>query len=331
MKVVLLHGADAAEPPEDPVLAQIESTLRELGHETERVGVAGEVEPVIAALREHDPALVFNLAESFDGKSALESNVAALLNLIGLRYTGSSPAGLLMAGDKSLTKMVLGFQKILTPQFASVFRGALGHVGDLKFPLIVKPPQEDASLGITSKSVVRDIKELFGTMDSLQREFQSPVLVEEFVEGREFYVGVLGNVNPQALPVIELDFSAFPADRPRVASYEAKWGEGGTGGVGETGAEFAGTTSVFPTDLTPELAARMQAVAVLAFNALRLRDYGRVDLRVTPDEQIFVIEVNPNCYLEQSGEFARSAAEAGIAHAQLVERIVELALARYSR
>jgi D-alanine-D-alanine ligase len=331
MKVVLLHGADAAEPPEDPVLGQIESALRELGHETSRVPVAGEVEPVIAALRADDPALVFNLAESFDGKSALESNVAALLNLIGLRYTGSSPAGLLMAGDKSLTKTVLGFQKILTPQFACVFRGALGHVGDLTFPLIVKPPQEDASLGITSKSVVRDIKELFGTMDSLQREFQSPVLVEEFVEGREFYVGVLGNVNPQALPVVELDFSAFPPDRPRVASYEAKWGEGGTGGTSETGAEFTGTKSVFPTDLTPELTARMQSVAVSAFDALRLRDYGRVDLRVTPDEQIFVIEVNPNCYLEQSGEFARSAAEAGIEHRQLVERIIELALARYSR
>ena len=126
MKVVLLHGADAAEPPEDPVLDQIESTLRVLGHESARVGVAADVEAVIAALRAADPAIVFNLAESFDGKSALESNVAALLNLIGLRYTGSSPAGLLMAGDKSLTKMVLGFQKIRTPEFASIFRGALG-------------------------------------------------------------------------------------------------------------------------------------------------------------------------------------------------------------
>jgi D-alanine-D-alanine ligase len=331
MKVVVLHGADAGEAPEDPVLGQIESTLRGLGHETSRVPVAGEVEPVIAALRAEDPGLVFNLAESFDGKSALESNVAALLNLIGLRYTGSSPAGLMMAGDKSLTKMVLGFQKILTPQFATVFRGALGHVGDLTFPLIVKPPQEDASLGITSNSVVRDIKELFGTMDSLQREFQSPVLVEEFVDGREFYVGVLGNVNPQALPVIELDFSGFPADRPKVASYEAKWGEGGTGGTGETGAEFAGTKSIFPTDLSPELVKRMQEVSVLAFNALRLRDYGRVDLRVTPDEKIYVIEVNPNCYLEQSGEFARAAAESGIDHPALVARVVELATARYSR
>jgi len=331
VKVVLLHGADASEPPEDPVLGQIEDTLRGLGHETTRVPVAGDVQAVFQALVAAAPAIVFNLAESFDGKSALESNVAALLNLIGLRYTGSSPAGLLMAGDKSLTKQVLSFQKILTPQFASVFRGALDHVGDLTFPLIVKPPQEDASLGITSKSVVRDIKELFGTMDSLQREFQSPILIEEFVDGREYYVGVLGNVNPQALPVIELDFSAFPADRPKVASYEAKWGDGGTGGDGETGAEFAGTKSIFPTDLDPALGKRMQEVAVSAFNALRLRDYGRVDLRVTPDERIYVLEVNPNCYLEQTGEFARAAAASGLAHGQLVARILELAQARYSR
>jgi D-alanine-D-alanine ligase len=331
MKVVLLHGVDAAGPREDPVLGQIEETLRALAHEPVRVSVAAEVEPVIAALRAADPAIVFNLAESFDGKSALESNVAALLNLIGLRYTGSSPAGLLMAGDKSLTKMVLGFQKIRTPEFATIFRGALGHAGELKFPLIVKPPQEDASLGITSKSVVRDVRELLGTMDALQRQFQSPVLVEEFVDGREFYVGVLGNVNPQGLPVIELDFSAFPADRPKVASYEAKWGEGGTGGTAETGAEFAGTKSVFPTDLPPELAARMQVAAVNAFNALRLRDYARVDLRVTSAEEIYVIEVNPNCYLERGGEFARAAAEAGIAHDALVARILELAQGRYSR
>jgi D-alanine-D-alanine ligase len=313
------------------VLGQIEGALRALGHEVSRIAVAGDVTPVIEALRAADPALVFNLAESFDGKSALESNVAALLNLLGLRYTGSSPAGLLMAGDKSLTKKVLKFHEILTPQFATVFRGALDHVGDLKFPLIVKPPQEDASLGITSKSVVRDVKELFGTMDTLQREFQSPVLVEEFVEGREFYVGVLGNVSPQPLPVIELDFSAFPTGRPHVASWEAKWGEGGTGESAETGAEFAGTKSIFPTDVPEALSDRMKAVAVEAFNALRLRDYGRVDLRVTPAEEIYVIEVNPNCYLERSGEFARAAAETGLEHDALVARIVELAQARYSR
>jgi D-alanine-D-alanine ligase len=331
MNVTLLHGAEAGEAPEDPVLGQIEQALAALGHQVSRTAVAGDVMPVIAALQAADPGLVFNLAESFGGKSALESNVAALLNLLGSRYTGSSPAGLLMAGDKSLTKKVLRFHEILTPQFATVFRGALDHVGDLRFPLIVKPPQEDASLGITSKSVVRDVKELFGTMDSLQREFQAPVLVEEFVEGREFYVGVLGNESPVALPVIELDFSAFPSDRPKVASWEAKWGEGGTGGDAETGAEFAGTKSIFPTDLTPELTERMQAVAVESFNALRLRDYGRIDLRVTPSGAIYVIEVNPNCYLERTGEFARAAEKHGIDHGALIARIVELALARYAR
>ena len=331
MNVTLLHGAEAGEAPEDPVLGQIEEALRALGHDVTRVSVSGDIVPIIEALRKVDPGLVFNLAESFDGKSALESNVAALLNLLGLRYTGSSPAGLLMAGDKSLTKKVLSFHKILTPQFATVFRGALDHVGDLRFPLIVKPPQEDASLGITSKSVVRDVKELLGTMDSLQREFQSPVLVEEFVDGREFYVGVLGNESPIAFPVIELDFSTFPENRPRVASYEAKWGEGGTGDVTETGAEFAGTKSIFPTDLSPELTERMQKVAVGAFNALRVRDYGRVDLRVTAAEEIYVIEVNPNCYLERTGEFARAAAEGELDHGTQVGRIVELALARYAR
>jgi len=331
MKVTLLHGADAVEPPEDPVLGQIEQALVDLGHEVSRTAVAGEVGPVMTALQADEPGLVFNLAESFGGKSALESNVAALLNLLGCRYTGSSPAGLLMAGDKSLTKKVLRFHEILTPQFATVFRGALDHVGDLRFPLIVKPPQEDASLGITAKSVVRDIRELLGTMDALQREFQSPVLVEEFVDGREFYVGVLGNEAPIALPVIELDFSAFPSDRPKVASWEAKWGEGGTGGDAETGAEFAGTKSIFPSDLAPELSERMQAVAVEAFNALRLRDYGRVDLRVTPSGEIYVIEVNPNCYLEQAAEFARAAKEGGLEYEALVGRILELATGRYSR
>ena len=331
MNVALLHGADAVETPEDPVLSQIESALRALEHDPIRIAVDADIGPVITALHAAKPAIVFNLTESFDGKSALDSNLAALLNLLGLRYTGSSPSGLMLAGDKGLTKKVLSFHKILTPQFATAFRGALDHVGDLKFPLIVKPPQEDASIGITSKSVVRDIRELLGTMDSLQREFQAQVLVEEFIEGREFYVGLLGNVSPTPLPVVELDFSAFPADTPRVASWEAKWGEGGTGAEGETGAEFTGTKSVFPTDVPEELLERMQKVAVESFNALRLRDYGRVDLRVTPAEEIYVIEVNPNCYLEKTAEFSRAAEQAGIGHDALIGRIIELAQARYSR
>jgi D-alanine-D-alanine ligase len=327
MKVVILHTKDAAEPPEDPVLAQIEEALRRGGHEASRLMVDDDVEPLVAALRRDRPDLVFNLAESFGGKSALESNVAALLNLLGLRYTGSSPAGLIQAGDKTLTKKVLSFHGIKTAQFATVYRGAVDWAGDIDFPLIVKPPQEDASIGVTQKSIVRNVRELLETIGALQLEYQSPALIEQYIEGREFYVGVLGNANARALPVIELDFSKFPAGQPKIASFEAKWGEDGGG----TGAEFEGTESVFPEGLDRELEAAMQKVAVDAFQALRLRDYARIDLRVTDAGEIFVIEVNPNCYLERNGEFARAAQRAGVEFDQLVVEVTELANARYSR
>lgn len=327
MRVALLHTQEALQPPVDPVIGQLEDTLRSLGHEVGRAEVADDLEALVRALREPPPELVINIAESYAGKSALESNVAGLLNLMHLRYTGSSPAGLLLAGDKSLTKKMLGFHDILTPEFATVYRGALDVAGDISFPVIVKPPQEDASIGISSHSVVHELKDLLQRISELQSAYQAPVLMEQYIEGREFYVGVLGNANAKALPLIEMDFSGFPADRPRIASWEAKWGDGAAG----AGAEFAGTRSIFPTDVPEELAARMQRVSLEAFHALRLRDYARIDLRVTPSEEIYVIEVNPNCYLERDSEYARAAAKSGLEYPALIARIVELATARYSR
>ena len=326
MKVVLLHTREAAESPTDPVLGQLSDVLVRLGHELEPVEVDKRVEPLVTALGRARPDLVINIAESFGGKSALESNIAALLNLMGLRYTGSSPSGLMMAGDKILTKKVLAFHGIRTPRFATVYRGALDWAHDLHFPVIVKPPQEDASVGLTSASVVRDLKQLLEQMDALQSEFEQPVLVEEFIEGREFYVGVLGNANARALPVIELDFSGFPENRPKIASWEAKWGDDDGGGE-----EFEGTKSVFPENLPEELLPRLESAAVDAFHALRLRDYGRIDLRVDDAGEVFVIEVNPNCYLERESEFARAAARGGLEYDALIARILELASARYAR
>lgn len=327
MKVALLHTKDAVDGEEDPVLGQIEHALGVAGHESRRVMVDNNVEPLVHDLTADRPDLVINLAESFAGKSALESNIAALLNLLDLRYTGSSPAGLLVAGDKTLSKKVLVFHGIKTPQFATVYRGMVDWAGDVSFPLIVKPPQEDASLGITNKSIVHDVRELLEKIAELQTEYQQPALAEQFVEGREFYVGVLGNVNARALPVIELDFSKFPADRPRIASWAAKWGDEGDA----KGAEFEGTESVFPENLPDELRDRMQKVALETFHALRLRDYARVDLRVTDAGEVFVIEVNPNCYLEAKSEFARAAERDGLAYDALIAQILELALARYAR
>ena len=327
MRVAILHTQDALEPPPDPVIPQLEDAITSLGHDVGCVVVDADIAPIIASLRADVPELVVNIAESFGGKSALESNVAALLNLLGLRYTGSSPAGLIMAGDKTLTKKVLSFHGIKSPEFATVYRGALDWAGDIDFPLIVKPPQEDASLGITSASVVHDLRELFQQIDELQEQYQQPVLVEQFIEGREFYVGMLGNANARALPIIELDFTGFPEGQPKIASWEAKWGDAGDA----KGSAYEGTKSIFPTDIPADLDRRIKAVAVEAFQALRLRDYGRIDLRVTPDEQIYVIEVNPNCYLERESEFARAAAQDGLEYRALISRIVELAAARYSR
>jgi D-alanine-D-alanine ligase len=330
MKIVLLHTLDAIEPPPvDPVLGQLNEALTGLGHAVSNVVVDrdGDVAATVATLQREPPDLVFNIAESFGGKSALESNVAGLLNLLDLRYTGSSPAGLLLAGDKSLTKKVLLAHEIQTPRSATVYRGALDLAGELSFPVIVKPPQEDASLGISSASVVYEIKELFERIHALQTEYQQPVLVEQFIEGREFYVGVLGNARAEALPVIEMDFSGFPSDKPKIASWEAKWGDDGAG----SGAEYAGTKSIFPEGLDESLVERMQKVALEAFHALRLRDYGRIDLRVSPSGEIYVIEVNPNCYLERESEFARAAQRHGLEYPALLERLMELALGRYAR
>jgi len=311
----------------DPVLDQLEGALAAGGHTTRRLSVDAEIQPLINELTSESPDLVFNLAESFRGKSALESNVAALLNLIDLRYTGSSPAGLILAGDKTLTKKVLSFHGILSAKFATMYRGQVDWAGDIKFPLLVKPPQEDASLGITQKSIVNNVKELLDVISGTQQEYQSAVLVEEFIDGREFYVGVLGNSKVEALPIIELDFSKFPKDLPKIASWEAKWGDDGD----EKGEQFAGTESIFPTDLPEELAKRIQQVAIDSFQALRLRDYGRIDLRVTAKEEIYVIEANPNCYLEEKSEFARAAQKGGLEYPALISRIVDLASARYSR
>jgi D-alanine-D-alanine ligase len=333
MNVVVLHSADALGPPRDPVLDQLRDALGANGHDVGFVAIGTDVVELATTLRDARADLVFNLAESFDDKSALDASVTSLLNLLDLRYTGSSPSGLTLAGDKSVAKKVLRFHGIAVPEFATLYRGKTDWADHLTFPLIVKPPQEDASIGITGKSVVHDLKQLFTRLDALHSESQAPVLVEEYIEGREFYVGVLGNTTAEALPVMELDFSGYPAGVPRIASWEAKWGTddqtGETTAVAQ--AAFSGTRAVFPTDLDEAATARMQAAALDAFHALRLRDYARVDFRMRDTGEPYVIEVNPNCYLEREAEFARAAEKHGMGYDALIGRIVELSSARYAR
>ena len=175
MKVTIIHASDAIDPPPaDPVLEQVAAALRTGGHTVSTLAVDRDLAATVQSLTTDRPDLVFNLAESFAGKSALEGSVAGLLNLVDLRYTGSSPTGLTLAGDKSISTKVLRANGVKTPESSTLFRGNIESAGKLAFPLIVKPPQEDASLGITGKSVVRDLQELFQQLDTLNDEYASP-------------------------------------------------------------------------------------------------------------------------------------------------------------
>ena len=178
------------------------------------------------ALARMECDLVFNLAESFAGNDTADYCIAAYLELIEKRITGAGSHGLISRRTKRVAKKILEFHGIHTPVFARSFRGRLDFSHDLEFPVIVKPAREDGSIGIEFNAVVSSIRELMERIDWLHANFDSPVLIEEYVEGREMYVGVLGNDNPLALPVVELDLSKLPAGTPRIAGAEVKWGKG---------------------------------------------------------------------------------------------------------
>jgi D-alanine-D-alanine ligase len=298
---------------------EVVEALTKLGHEAALHELDGTPRSLLALARlECD--LVFNLTESFADDDTADFKIAGFLELVGKRYTGSGTHGLMLAQDKAIAKKIFQFHGIHTPVFAKSFRGRLDFSHDLQFPVIVKPAREDGSIGIEFSAVVSSIRELMERMDWLHAHFDSPVLIEEYIEGRELYVGVLGNDKPEALPVVELDLSKLPDGTPRIAAAEVKWGKGTKA--------YRDTKSAIATDLTEDTVAALQQTAVAAYQALELRDYGRVDMRLQADGKIHVIEANPNPWLSSKAEFAMAARKAGRTYSRLVEEIVELAMAR---
>ncbi len=298
---------------------EVADVLTRQGHEPVMVELDGTPKSLLALAR-LDCDLVFNLTESFGDDDTADFKIAGFLELLGKRYTGSGTHGLMLAQDKAIAKKIFAFHGIRTPVFAKSFRGRLDFSHDLHFPVIVKPAREDGSIGIEFSAVVNSIKELMERIDWLHQHFDSPVLIEEYVEGRELYVGVLGNDKPEALPIIELDLSKLPEGTPKIAAAEVKWGKGTKA--------YRDTKSVVPTDLPEETVAAAQRTAVAAYQALELRDYGRVDMRLQADGTVQVIEVNPNPWLSSRAELAMAARKAGRTYPQLVMEIVDLAQGR---
>jgi D-alanine-D-alanine ligase len=300
---------------------EIFEALQKLGHEPSYLELDGRPQS-LHALARADADLIFNLTESFDGDDTKEMNVVAYVDLLGLRYTGAGPHAIFLAQDKAVAKKIFAFHGIKTPFFATSYRGRIEHAHDISFPLIVKPAWEDGSIGIDAGSVVKNVKEMMERVEYIQDEFDSPALIEEYIEGREIYAGVLGNYErAQVLPMVELDLSRLPEGTPKIASYDVKF---------EKDSEaYKLTKSQVAENLDEATVQRLSDTALAAYRALKLRDYGRIDMRLAPNGDVYVIEANPNPWLASRQEFAMAAKAAGRSYVELIGAIVDLAMARY--
>jgi D-alanine-D-alanine ligase len=321
MKITILTYVEKEGSTEhDVVVDQVARALRTHGHKVSAFGVHSDVKKLLNGLSRRKPALVFNLLEEF-GDGLFGANAAVgLVELLGLPHTGGGPGELYLPQDKALAKKLLAFEGLRYPDFAVFSRDAdLETGGNLRLPLFVKPLRMDASIGINGKALVRTATDMMERVRAIHKQVGDAALAEEYIEGREFYVGILGNHEPTVFPPIEMDFSGLPDGAAHVLDSRAKWNK--------RSAEYKGTKAVL-ADLPEELRARLQKVALDAYRALRVRDYGRVDLRLAETGEIFVLEVNASCYLEESGEFATAAAAAGMDYPTLIHRIAELAVQR---
>jgi D-alanine-D-alanine ligase len=313
-------GARPKRQAPDEDVQEVYEALKKIGHNPVFMRLDGTPQS-LAEMIEAEADLIFNLVDSFGGDDTNDSNVAGYLELLGRRFTGAGSRGLILAQDKALAKKVFAFHGIHTPYFSTVYRGRTEHSHDIQFPVIVKPAREDGSIGIHFGAVCQSIKELMDRIDYIHAQFDSPALIEEYIEGRELYVAVIGNDKAEALPAIELDLSKLPEGTPKIAGTEVKWEE-------DTEA-YQKTSSFVPDNLEEDLVTRLTEKAIQAYQLLQLRDYGRIDFRLAADGTLHVLEVNPNPYLLSSSEFSMAAKASGRSYTDVVGEIAELALKRY--
>jgi D-alanine-D-alanine ligase len=294
--------------------------LKAEGFAARAVNVGENLGKLERLLRRNPPDVIFNLIELFHENPRLEGMVAGLFELYRIPYTGSPPFALGLCQRKGLAKQVLFANGVPTPQFRLVRKAEISKRHGLHYPLIVKPAREDASAGIEKESVVYDYASLLERLRKVFKEFPPPILVEEFIEGRELHVSILGNESPVVLPVIEFDFSELPDDHPRIISYAAKWNP-----LEES---YHRVHSVCPAKLPKRILKKVEDVSLRAYKETGCRDYARLDLRLSEHNQAFVLEVNPNPDLTEGVSFMESAEKAGLTFSQTLRKIVEFALDR---
>ena len=299
--------------------AQVIEALHTLGHEVRTIGVYDEPGLIIDEIKANPPDVVFNMTEHFNAVSAYDRNVAGLLEMMGVPYTGSSPTGLTLCKNKGMAKELLAYHKIRVPNFAVYSPGAaIKRPSRLKFPLFIKPAAEEASYGISQDSFVEDEQAFEERIRFIHERMNQAALAEEFIEGREIYVSLLGNDRLRVFPFREVIFTEVPEGQPRFSTFKAKWDDAYR--------KRWGIQNVFAEPFTDGAGQRIIKICKAVYRALRIRGYGRIDLRVTPEEEIVILEANPNPNIEREDEFAQSALKAGLSYPQLIQRILNLAL-----
>ena len=296
----------------------IEEVLRAAGWEPLAIPVGADILGALGTFARLHPRAVINLCDDLLGRSDHEMHFAGALELLGIPYTGAPPLALGLCRDKVKTKFILRGHGIPTAPFVLAEEPDAPLEG-LRFPVIAKPVDEDGSLGITDASVAGDDAAARRAIKAVLDKFGA-VLVEEFIEGRELNVPVLGNAQPRVLPVSEIDFKGLAPGLPHICGYEAKWEQ--------TDARYAGTVGICPAALTHQLRDRIEHWSVLAFRSLDLRDYARIDWRLSPTRGLIVLEANPNPDISPSSGFLRSVRAAGMDYPEFIEQLVEETLSR---
>lgn len=297
------------------------STLCNLGHDVRIIGVLDRLAELREIVREWKPHVAFNLLQEFYGIPSYDPYVVAYLEMIRQRYTGCNPRGMMLTRDKVLTKQILAWHRVATPAFHLFPYGTKfkePKKGKLKFPLFVKSATEDASLGISQASIVEDMQKLRERVEFIHDKVQSDALVEEYIEGRELYIGVLGNQRLTTLPVWEMHFGTLAEVQAGIATHKVKWDRGYQ--------EKHGIKTGPAEGLSDNELDKLSRLAKRIYRALHMCGYGRLDLRMREDGKIFLLEANANPDLTFGEDFAESAEAAGIGYAKLVSRIVNLGL-----
>lgn len=299
----------------------VEESLRELGFRPCVFRIERFSKDLIQVLLDVSPKFVFNLCEEIDENSELEMCMAGLLELMEIPYTGSKPLVLGLALNKFRLKQILHSAGIPAP------RGYLGYSQEkgtlprgMRFPVIVKPSREDASLGINDNSVCRTAGQVKKQVRYIHNVYKQEALVEEFLEGREFNVSIMGEENPEVLAISEIDFSGLPEGEPRIVGYCAKWDE--------ESPLFSATVPVCPADISKRLENRIIDLAIRSYQCIGCRDYARVDMRTDSRGSLYVLEVNPNPDISPKAGFAKAARTAGYSYTGMIRRISEAAMER---